>query len=76
MDYDEIHDSIQKWCNKDEDDKEYCDFDNKKLREFKAILVSMLICMFVTNYLIYRANLVTMRPFKTIKMQNINVEGF
>ena len=71
LDYQELQD------NKDEDaDPDYYDFDRRKLREIKAALIILAMCMFVTNYLTYRAHLVTVQAFKSLKMQNMNVEGF
>ena len=63
----------------DDDDDEVeldRDFDEKNLSEIKIILLILIACLFVTNYLTYRAHIVTLQAFKSIKMQNIQVEGF
>lgn len=63
LDYQELQD------NKDEHaDPDYYDFDRRKLREIKAALIILAMCMFVTNYLTYRAHLVTVQAFKSLKM--------
>ena len=63
----------------DDEDEEFKldpDFNERKYNETKIGLLILISCLFMTNYLTYRAHLVTIQAFKSIKMQNINVEGF
>ena len=63
----------------DDEDEEFKldpDFDEQTFTQTKISLLILISCLFMTNYLTYRAHLVTIQAFKSIKMQNINVKGF
>ena len=73
MDRDEILANHQD--DEDLDSSNY-DFSEEKLRYIKLGMVVMVGSLLVTNFLTYRAHLLTIQAFKWIKMQNLNGEGY